>query len=52
MTTIVTAYYKINSKFNDETYKLWMNNFFLIDNPMVIFTDLHSYNYIYEKRKN
>jgi hypothetical protein len=52
MTTIVTAYFKIPSKTNDETYKTWMKNMLIINNPMTIFTDIYSYDYIYELRKD
>ena len=48
--TLVTSYFNIVSKFNDNVYKKWMKNFLLLDENMVIFTDLESFNYINDIR--
>jgi len=52
MTTIVTCYFKINSKHSHEKYKTWMENMLSIDNPMVIFCDKESFSFIDTQRKN
>lgn len=38
-TTIVSAYFQINSKFPAQKYHAWIKNFLKIKSPMVIFTD-------------
>ena len=36
--TIVTAYYRMNSKHSNEEYLSWMSNFLTLQDCMVIFT--------------
>ena len=50
--TIVTSYFKLNvSKASHETYVEWMKNMLVIENPMVIFCDEGSREFI-EKERN
>jgi hypothetical protein len=51
-TTIVTAYFNIPSKKGDGVYKEWMKNMLIIENPMVIYTDVVSVGYISELRRD
>jgi hypothetical protein len=49
--TIVTGYFKLNvSKASDSKYKEWMKNMLIIDNPMVIFCDKETREFIEELR--
>jgi len=50
--TIVTAFFTMKSKFTQDTYKNWMTNFLTLDEYMVIFTDIHNYEYISSLRNN
>jgi hypothetical protein len=51
--TIVTSYFKLNkSKASHDKYMEWMQNFLIIDNPMVIFCDDKMYNSIRTLRKD
>jgi len=51
LSTIVTGYFKLNiSKSSDTIYKEWMKNMLIIDNPMIIFCDNESYEFIQEMR--
>lgn len=53
MITIVTAYFKIKSKFPSSQYNTWMKNMLQnITTPMVIFTDIESEKMIKEYRGN
>jgi hypothetical protein len=40
--TVVTAWYRIRSKFRHETYKGWMQKFFRLPLNLVVFTDHES----------
>ena len=48
--TIVTGFFKMNSKFSQDTYRNWMNNFLKLNEYMVIFTDIHNFEYINSRR--
>ena len=49
--TIVTGYFELDvSKASDSKYKEWMKNMLVIDNPMVIFCDNESRDFIEEIR--
>ena len=50
--TIVTAYYNLNglSKHSERDYESWNARFFSLSDPMVIFTDTRSVEYIKELR--
>lgn len=49
--TIVTGYFQLEvSKASDEKYKAWMKNMLAINNPMVIFCDETSYDFIADQR--
>lgn len=51
--TIVTSYFKLNiSKASHETYSEWMKNMLVIDNPMVIFCDESSRQFIETQRED
>jgi glycosyltransferase involved in cell wall biosynthesis len=51
-TTIVTCYYTIPSKFNDEIYWNWMKNFLQLDCNLVIYTDEKNYEKLKYERRN
>ena len=42
MATVVTAWYRISSKFPSQTYKEWMKNFFRLGCRFIVFTDARS----------
>ena len=48
--TIVTGFFRMNSKFTQHTYNMWMDTFLKLDEFMVIFTDTHNYDYISSRR--
>lgn len=51
--TIVTAYFRSPSKYNDTSYDEWITNFLTtIDNEMVIFCDRVSFDFILKLRNN
>lgn len=50
--TIVTGYFNIKSKFPHEQYVTWMKNILCnVRTPMVIYTDISSYDLIHDLRK-
>lgn len=53
MATIVTAYFQLEtSKASHNKYLQWMCNMLIIDNPMIIFCDNKSYDFIQFLRKD
>ncbi len=46
LSTIVTCYFTIPSKFEDQKYKGWIQEFMKLSCNMVIFTDEHNYQFL------
>ena len=48
--TIVTGFFEGKAKQTHDTYENWMNNFLKLNEYMVIFTDIHNFEYINSRR--